>query len=186
MINDKYGRICPADTVFLLVDVQEKFVPHILNIDVVIANCVRLVEGCRELGVPVVVTEQYPKGLGPTVEPIKKVLGDVKILEKTSFSVFGDAAIAAELKARGRHNILLAGIESHVCLIKSALDALDTGHAVHWITDAISSRTRENADAARRRALQCGAFSSSAEMALFQLMDTAGDPAFRAISKIVK
>ncbi len=184
--KDKYGRIKADDTVFLLIDVQEKFVPHIFGIDDVTANCIRMVKGCSELGVPIIVTEQYPEGLGRTVEQLRDALGDFTPYEKLTFSLFENEKIASAVRDLGRPNLLLAGIEAHVCLIKTALDGLANGYNVHWIADAISSRTKRNAHVASRRAFQCGAFSSSTEMALFQMMTSSMDAPFRAISKIVK
>lgn len=184
--SDKFGRIKPENTALLVIDVQEKFVPHINEIESVIANCVRMAKGCRELGVPVIVTEQYPEGLGRTVEPLKGALGGIVPYEKVHFSLFEDEKIAAAIKELGRPNLLVTGIEAHVCLIKTALDGLAAGYSIHWIADAISSRTKQNAEAAAKRALQCGAFISSTEMALFMMMDSSKDAPFRAISKIVK
>ncbi|MFH1538332.1 MAG: isochorismatase family protein [bacterium] len=186
MEKDKFGRIKPEDTALLMIDVQEKFVPHIHGIDDVTKNCVRLIQGCKELGVPIIVTEQYPKGLGRTAGPVAEALGEFTPHEKTAFSLFEDEAIAGAIKKLGRPNLLMAGIEAHVCLIKTALDGIAEGYNIHWMSDAISSRTQANADAARRRAIQCGAFSSSAEMALFQMLESSKAPAFRAISGIVK
>ncbi|HOC93189.1 MAG TPA: isochorismatase family protein [bacterium] len=186
MGKDAYGRITKEDSVLLIIDVQEKFVPHIKNIDEVIANCSRMASGCRAIGVPIIVTEQYPEGLGRTVPEVQEAIGDTAILEKTAFSVFADPAIASEIEKLGRPNLMLAGVEAHVCLIKTALDALAAGYNVHWIDDAISSRTKGNVRAARDRARRCGAFPSSAEMALFQLISSSKDEHFRAISKLVK
>ncbi len=185
-VKDGFGRMKPDDTAFLLIDVQEKFVPHIFGIDDVTANCVRMINGCKELGVPIIVTEQYPEGLGRTVAPLREALGEFTPYEKHKFSLFEDEKIAAAVAALGRPNLVLAGIEAHVCLIKTALDGLANGYNIHWIGDAISSRTKRNAHYASRRAFQSGAFSCSTEMALFQMMTSSKDVPFRAISKIVK
>jgi nicotinamidase-related amidase len=183
---DNLGRLAIADTALLLIDVQEKFAPAIHGMDKVIDNCVRLVRGCRELGVPILVTEQYPQGLGRTVPQVAEALGDFKPLVKTAFSLFGDQDIAGAILNMNRPNLLVAGVEAHVCVIKTALDALGAGYAVHWIADAVSSRAADNAKAATKRARQCGAFLASTEMVLFQMIDTAEHEKFRAISKIVK
>jgi nicotinamidase-related amidase len=183
---DKYGRITREDTALILIDVQEKFEPHIHGMAGVAAHCVQLVRGCRELGIPILVTEQYTRGLGPTLAPVREALGGIPVYEKMAFSIFEDQNIADAVRDLSRSNLLLAGVEAHVCLIQSALDAMHKGYTVHWITDAISSRTPENAAAAATRAAQCGAFTASTEMALFQMLGDASDPAFKTISNIVK
>ena len=186
MEKDRYGRIGVDDALLIVIDMQERFQPHIHDIDAANGNCIKLIKGCRELGVPVIVTEQNPKGLGKTIGTVRAALVDYEPFEKTAFSIFEDRAIAEALKNAGRPNLLVCGIEAHVCVIKSALDALSLGYSVHWISDAISSRHESNAEAAARRAVQCGAFSSSAEMALFQLIASSEDPHFKALSRIVR
>jgi nicotinamidase-related amidase len=186
MEKDKLGRIKVEDTALIVIDMQEKFVPHINKINETIESCVRMVRGCIELGVPIVLTEQYPEGLGCTVPELQNVLGDIVPFEKTAFSLFQDEDIRAAIEKLGRPNLLLTGIESHVCLIQTALDGLAEGYNVHWISDAISSRHISNWKTATKRAIQCGAFSSSAEMSLFQLLVDAKHPKFRTVSKIVK
>ncbi|HOO57355.1 MAG TPA: hydrolase [bacterium] len=183
---NRFGRITTADTMLLLIDIQEKFVPHIFEIDRVIRNSVIVSKGCRISGIPIVITEQYPEGLGRTVPDLAEACGECRPFEKTAFSAFEDTAIFNEIKRIDRPNILLAGIEAHVCLIKTALDAIDLGYSIHWLVDCISSRTAANAETAFTRAVQCGAFASSAEMALFQLMESSSDANFRSISKLVK
>lgn len=183
---DKYGRITREDAALILIDVQEKFEPHIHGMAGVVNRCVQLVRGCRELGVPILVTEQYPRGLGRTLAPLREALGDIPVYEKTAFSVFDDPAIAEAVRDLNRPNLLFAGVEAHVCLIQSALDALHKGYAAHWITDAISSRTIDNAAAAAARAAQCGVFPATAEMVLFQMLSNAADASFKTISNIVK
>lgn len=181
------GRLNRDDTILVMVDIQQRFVPHIHGIDELLANGSKIVKGCMILGVPVMVTEQYPQGLGATVAHIKGAVGaNFAPFEKTAFSIFDDSAISRAIKDYGRKNILICGIEAHICVIKSVLDGLDAGYNMHWITDVISSRTEKNAAAATRRAIQCGAFSSSTEMALFQLMESKNDTAFQEISKMIR
>ncbi|HOX28110.1 MAG TPA: hydrolase [bacterium] len=186
MEKDTFGRIKTSDTALLIIDIQEKFIPHIDNIDRVVENAARLAKGCRELEIPIIVTEQYPEGLGHRTEKIEEALGKYTPFEKTAFSLFEDKTIKAAIAELGRPNLLVTGIEAHVCLIKTVLDGLAEGYSMHWVADAISSRTKSNRKAAAARAIQCGAFSSSTEMALFQLISSSRDEHFRAISKIVK
>lgn len=183
---DKFGRITREDTALVLIDVQEKFEPHIHGMASVVSHCVQLVHGCRELGIPILATEQYPRGLGRTLAPVREALGDIPVYEKMTFSVFDEEAVADAVRDLNRPNLLLAGVEAHVCVIQSALDALQKGYAVHWVSDAISSRTLDNAAAAAARAVQCGVFRASTEMVLFQMLNNAGDKSFKTISNIVK
>lgn len=183
---DSLGRLTLDDTALIVIDVQEKFQPAIHGMDGVENACARLVRGCRELGAPILVTEQYPEGLGRTVPRVAEALGDFEPMIKMAFSLFRDDAISRAIVGLGRRNLLLVGVEAHVCLIQTALDALDAGFGVHWISDGISSRAEASAEAAARRAVQCGAFMATAEMALFQMLETAGHGKFRTISKIVK
>ena len=183
---DGFGRLTIDDTALLVIDMQEKFVPAISAMGGAAEACARLIRGCRALGVPVLATEQYPQGLGRTGPAVAEALGDFTPYEKTAFSVFGDPAIAAAISQLNRPNLLLTGVEAHVCVIKSCLDALAAGYAVHWITDAVASRAATDARTAVKRARQCGAFLASAEMVLFQMLDTARHEKFRAISSIVK
>ncbi len=183
----KPGRLKKEDTLLLIVDIQQRFVPHIHAIDGLLNNAAKITRGCILLGVPIIVTEQYPQGLGPTVAHVKGAIGHLfSPYEKDAFSVFDDRAITRAIEESGRKNILIGGIEAHICVIKSALDGIAAGYNMHWLTDVVSSRAEENAATATRRALQCGAFSCSTEMALFQLMETKNDREFQEISKLIR
>ena len=147
------------------------------------SNIERLIRGAHVLGVPVVVTEQYVKGLGTTVEPVRRALEETsgyRPIEKQCFSG------AAQLAALGRRQVLLSGVETHVCVYQTARDLLSEERAVWVVADAVSSRTARNRDLALQRMTSDGARLSSTEMALFELLGTAGTEEFRAISKLVK
>lgn len=166
---------------------QERLQPLIDEDAKLRAKAAALAEGCRLLGVPVFVTEQYPKGLGATVpelEPAVKAAGGV--LEKTSFSAAGDASIAARLMAAGRPNILLAGVEAHICVLQTALDLLEGGFSVHLVEDAVGSRDPKNKEVGILRARRHGAEPSSVEMALFELMGHSKHPQFKLVQALIK
>ena len=141
-------------------------------------NLVRLIRGAKTLGVPVIVTEQYVKGLGRTVESLRDALGEqYKPVEKMTFSA------AEHIDLAGRTQVLVAGVETHVCVYQTVSDL----KANVWIVaDAVSSRTAENRDLALRRMAADGARLSSTEMALFELLGEAGTDEFRAIAALVK
>jgi nicotinamidase-related amidase len=165
---------------------QERLQPLIHDDARVRAKALALARGCRLLDVPVLVTEQYPKGLGPTVPELREVVEHAGVLEKTSFSCAGDPSIRARVEASGRRSVLLAGVEAHICVLQTALDLMDAGYAVHVVEDAVGSRTPENREAGIARARRNGAEPSSVEMALFELMGTSRHPRFRDVQALVK
>jgi len=182
---DKLGIVNKKKTVFALVDIQDKFIPVIKDIDRVISNSNILVKASEILNIPLIVTEQYPKGLGHTSEKIN--LPDKKyLIEKVSFSCFGSDEFIKKIKELKVDSIVLFGIEAHVCILKTALDALKNNLDVYVVADAISSRTDENKSLAIERMRQSGVFIVSTEMIIFQLLDKAGTEEFKLISKLVK
>jgi nicotinamidase-related amidase len=162
----------------VIVDVQEAFRPAVEEFDHVVDNTRRLMEGAKILGLPVVVTEQYPKGLGRTVDE----LGEVDAVEKTCFS----AARADGFELDGRDQALVCGIETHVCVSQTAHDLLERGVEVHVASDAVSSRTRENRDVGLHKMEQSGAILTSVETALFELLGAAGTDEFKQVQRLVK
>lgn len=152
-------------------------------------NIERLVRGAHVLGVPVVLTEQYVKGLGPTVEALRKVLEETnryRPIEKNCFSAQGCNAFATQLATLERKQVILCGVEAHVCVFQTALDLLAAGFGVWIAADAVSSRTAQNKSIALQRLVAEGARLSSTEMALFEMLVAAGTDEFREISKIIR
>lgn len=167
----------------LVVDVQEGFRPVIDGFDDLLAATSTLLDGAAALNLPVIVTEQYPRGLGATVEELAGHLDDgTTRLEKTVFS----ATDAEGFDLGGRDQVLLLGIESHICIHQTAQGLRREGVEVTLIADAISSRTQFNRQLGISRMEAEGAVSSSVEMALFELLGAAGSPEFKAIQKLVK
>ena len=170
-----------------VVDVQEAFRPHIpdfakLAARVALVSCAALL-----LGVPVVVTEQYPKGLGRTAAEIVAVLpGDFEPVEKTAFSSCGAQEFVSRLDGAGARQVLLCGIEAHVCVNQTAHDLLARGYQVHLLTDCVSSRTAQNRQTGLDKMMRSGALPSSTELALFELMRDARHEQFKAIQKLIK
>jgi isochorismate hydrolase len=182
-------KIDRNQAVLVIIDIQEKLMPVIDNAAGVILNIERLLRGCHVLGVPVLLTEQYVKGLGPTVEPIRRALEETSgysPIEKSYFSAYGCEAFSSQLASLGRSQILVAGVEAHVCVYQTVEDLLARDVAVSVIVDAVSSRTVQNREIALRRLSSDGAKLSSTEMALFELTVAAGTDQFRAISRLVK
>ena len=178
--------ISTKDTLLLVIDVQGKLASVVSNAELVQQNIGKLLRSCKLLEVPVMFTEQYPKGLGHTVEPLKELLGDQAPFEKMSFSCCGSDDFMKRLRSMGRNDILVVGMEAHVCVYQTCVELLDFGYNVHIVTDAVSSRSEEN----RKLGIHCieraGGVPTSTEMAIFELLRVAEGETFKSISKIVK
>jgi nicotinamidase-related amidase len=173
----------------VVIDAQERLARVIHEYEKVERNLERLVRGCHVLGVPALVTEQYPKGLGPTTQAVRKALQEtygLRPIEKTCFSSLGSEPFAASIGALGRQQVLVAGIEAHVCVYQTVRDLLGAGYEVTVIADAVSSRSLENRELALRRMRDDGAKIASTEMALFEMTVSAGTDEFRRISALVR
>ena len=181
------ARLSPEDTLVLVIDMQERLQPLIHDDARVRRQAAALAEGARLLGVPVMITEQYPKGLGHTVPELRGAVEHAGgVLEKTSFSCADDPSIAARIEAAGRPNIVLAGVEAHICVLQTALDLLQSGVPVFLAEDAIGSRSQENKESGIARARRHGAFPANVEMVLFELMRTKEHPQFKAVQALIK
>jgi len=173
------------NTVLVLVDVQAKLVPAMAEPDALIDGVRKLVRGMGVLGIPVVWTEQNPAGLGPTVAEVAELLTGEPIT-KTAFGCCGQPAFVDALAGVGRKQVLLAGIEAHVCVYQTACGLLDAGYEVQVVADAIGSRLPSNKAIACAKMAAAGAAITSVEMALFELLAVAEGPEFKDILKIVK
>ena len=177
------ARVLDRDRAALVVvDVQEAFRPAVREFDAVAAGTAALVRGARILGLPVVVTEQYPRGLGSTVPEVAEHLDGIEPLEKVCFS----AAAADGFDLDGRDQALVCGIESHVCVSQTAHDLLDRGVEVHVARDAVSSRTEQNRELGLHKMEGAGAIVTSVETALFELLGAAGTDEFKRVQELVK
>lgn len=181
----KLGMPNRQEAVFVLIDIQEKFLPVIHDIRTVIENSNRLIKAASIMNIPLIVTEQYPKGLGRTLTEIELPQGQ-DVIEKVSFDCFGCEEFLTRLNSLNRNTLILFGIEAHVCVLKTALSGIAHNYEVHVVADAVSSRTEENKSLALERLRQSGVFITSTEMIIFQLMDRAGTDEFRSISRLIK
>ena len=175
-----------VDTALVIVDVQERLAAVMDQRRKVIGNCRRLIEGAKILGMPVVVTEQYPRGLGPTEEELRGALPAFEPVEKISFSCCGEPKFMDAVGALGRKKIILAGMETHVCVLQTCIELLNGAFSVHLVRDAVCSRTKENWLVGVGMMRDAGAVISSTETLLFQLLGEAGTEEFKAISRLVK
>lgn len=170
----------------LVIDIQERLAPVTVEADLVVHRARTLLDAARRLEVPHTVSEQYPKGLGPTVEDVLERVDAERVFDKVHFSCAADDRLAAEFKKADRSQIIVCGMEAHVCVLQSVLGLLSAGYQVHVAADAITSRTAQNRDLAIARMRAAGAEIVSTEMVVFEWLRTAGHPDFREISRLIK
>ena len=176
----------PIDAVFVMVDFQGRLAEIVDRSKLVLPKALQMVKGCQALSIPVLPTVQVPEKLGPMLSELESALENVRPISKTAFSALREPEFLAALQKTGRKQIILAGIEAHVCVLQTGLDFLDAGYTVHVLSDGVFSRTAENHQLALARLHDAGAVISSVEIALFELIQTSRHPAFRTISKLVK
>jgi nicotinamidase-related amidase len=175
-----------ANTVLIVIDVQEKLTRVMHERDAMVSNLQKLVKGIQVLEVPIIVTEQYPQGLGVTVPELASLLTGVSPIPKMAFSCLGDDKFLSQFKALDRKQVLVSGIESHVCVYQTVCDLVAVGCEAYVITDAVSSRTPENKQTSIEMMKQVGARLTTTEAVLFELLKAAGGDKFKKINQIVK
>lgn len=174
------------NTVLMVVDIQEKLSRSMHAREELIANARRIIKGARVLGVPVICTEQNPKGLGLTVPEVRELLPDVTPIGKFHFSCCDSTECKQQLKQLGRRSVLIAGIETHICVFQTAADLVSSGFHAEVVADACSSRTPQNKLIGLDKCRAAGAHVSSVETALFELLKAAEGPLFKEILNLVK
>lgn len=174
------------NSVLLVVDVQGKLAQLMHEKAALFANLARIIKGAQVLDVPIIVTEQNPAGLGPTIAELAPLLTDVQPISKMSFSCSDNEQFMQELHTLGRKQVLMTGIETHICVYQTTQSLCDLGYDVQVVTDAVSSRTAANKAIGLERMREAGAHMTSTEMALYELLQVAEGPAFKEILKIVK
>ncbi len=173
-------------TALIVIDMQDRFKSVIADFDEIEKNILVLVKGCKILGVPIHYTEQYPKGLGRTTNALRNEFEGLIPVEKMRFSIAEEMVLVNSLKQSGITQLVLVGIETHVCMLQSALDFLHKGFVVHLIQDATGSRKKINRDVAIRRMQQDGVTVSVTESALFELAEISGTDEFKQLSNLIK
>ena len=174
------------DSVLVIVDIQKRLIPKISDKHTVIRNTVTLIKSAIILNIPIILTEQYPKGLGSTIPEIRDLIVPWQPIDKICFSCFGNSDFSRKLKEGKRDNLILCGIESHVCIMQTALDGLKSNYSIFFVKDAISSRTKNNKETGFERMAQAGAIPASTEMAMFELLREAGTDKFKQIVSLIK
>ena len=179
-------RILAEDSVGLVIDIQERLLPHIFKYEELLHKTKILIEGLNVLNIPILVTEQYRKGLGETVPMIADNIDSFQPMEKVSFSCCDDDPFSDRLKNSGKKNVIICGIEAHVCLLQTTIDLIESGYQPVVVEDCTSSRKMIDKFIAIERMRQEGAIISTYESILFELARISGTDQFKAISKLVK
>lgn len=180
-------RVKLEDSALLIIDVQEKLFPHISNNQILLENTLKLIKGIKVLNLPILITEQYTKGLGFTLEPIKNELeADYKPYEKMAFSCCKEENFLDKLKKLNKKNIIICGIETHVCVLQTVIDLLDNGFNPIIVEDCVSSRKENDKKIAIKRMYKESAIITTYESILLELCVKSGTDIFKLISKIIK
>lgn len=177
----------PEECALAVIDIQEKLLPPIFEKERMVRNSQLLVRLADILSLPILVSTQYVKGLGPTIQEITSLLPEVAVMDKLEFGCFGnDAYCTAVGKLANRNTLLLCGMETHICVMQTALGALNQNMNVHVAADAVSSRTELNWKLGLNRMQAAGAVMSSTEMLIYELLGKSGTPAFKEMLKHLK
>lgn len=174
------------NSILLIVDIQERLAVVMKEKEKVAANSLHLIEAAKLLQMPVVFTEQYPKGLGPTISEIKEALLNCQPIEKITFSCCGEPSFLKTLSFTGKKKIILIGMETHICVLQTCLGLLKEGYDVHVVNDAVCSRCKDNFKTGIEFMREAGAVITCTETVLFQLLERAGTEEFNIISKRIK
>jgi len=173
-----------GSSALLIIDAQDRLMAAMPRRDITEARVARMARGAGVLSVPVVLTEQYPKGLGRTAPAVLEAAGGAPVFEKTSFNCLDEDGVEQALK--GRSHVMLAGAEAHICVLQTCLALLRSGRCVHVLGDCVASRSPSDKRAALATMRQAGAVVTTSEAALFQILGGAGAPEFKSVSALVK
>jgi nicotinamidase-related amidase len=181
-------RLTPEQSMLLVVDVQERLMPAMQSTtaDRLLHNTILLVRAAKLFHVPIIASEQYPKGLGPTIPDLAHQLDGVAPIEKTAFSCLRNPTLHSAITALERKHVVLCGVETHVCVLQTALDLLEDRYTVHVVSDAVGSRSEENRLIGLDLLRTAGGLISSVETVAFQWAQCAGNDAFRELSRLVR
>jgi len=175
-----------VESILVMVDFQGKLAEIVDRAELVLPNALRMMKGCQALEIPIIATVQVPEKLELMMPELTDALGKIAPIAKSSFSALRTSEFLVALEESSRRQVILMGIEAHVCVLQTGLDLLDAGYEVHVLSDGVFSRTAENHRLALERLHDAGAFISSVEVALFEMIRTSKHPQFRTISKLVK
>jgi nicotinamidase-related amidase len=179
-------RILKNNTIALIVDVQERLFPHISDHEIIEKNINTLIQGLKALGIPIILTEQYKKGLGATIWSIRESLGIYNAYEKMCFSCYEESTIKSKIESIDPRTVILTGVEAHVCVLQTCIDLIEYNYIPVVVEDCVSSRKPNDKKIAIDRMRSEGAIITSYESILFELTRISGTQEFKNISKLVK
>ena len=182
----KKGLASREGTVLVVIDVQEKFFAHMAEKEKLAENLVRLILFAHVIKIPIILTEQYPKGLGQAILQVKQLIPNIQPIEKVEFSCFGSQSFKEALTKTQAETLVLTGIEAHICVTQTAIEGLKNGYRTYVVEDATSSRSLEDKATAIHRIRQNGGTVVSTEMLIYELLKKAGTPEFKETLKLVK
>jgi len=174
------------ETALIIIDVQEKLFEKVEDKDRIADSICRLIRFANILGIPIILTEQYPEGLGPTINRIRELVPNVKPIEKIEFSCMASREFRRRLSEINVKNLVLTGIEAHICVAQTAIEAITSGYRVYVVYDAISSRHREDKAIAVERMKQHGVYMVTSEMLMYEVLRRAGTREFKEILELVR
>ncbi len=183
----RFNKLLKAEnSCLLIIDIQKRILPVIKDHELVVENTLKLIKGFKAMSLPIYFTEQYPKGLGTTEEQIINELDGIKPIEKMTFSCSGAGELFSIFNTKFHSQIVVCGIESHVCVQQTVLDLIENGFQVNVAADAVSSRKEKDYNIALNRMRHLGAEVTTTESILFELLNVCGTDVFKQVSKIVK
>jgi nicotinamidase-related amidase len=180
------GLVSQKGTVLVIIDVQEKLFANMAEKEVLAENLAKLAQFAHIIKIPIILTEQYPKGLGQTISHVKELVPNLQPIEKVEFSCFGSQRFKEALARTQAETLILAGIETHICVTQTAIDGLENGFRTYVVEDATSSRSLEDKDTAIHRIRQSGVVVVSTEMLIYELLKKAGTPEFKETLRLVR
>jgi nicotinamidase-related amidase len=175
-----------SGTILVIIDMQEKLASAMNKKELIVRNCLNLIEAVKLLSIPFILTEQYPKGLGPTVSEIKDALPSHEPIKKMAFDCCKEEDFLEKINSSHKKQVLLSGMETHICVLQTCLSLLSQGFAVHVVGDAVCSRKKTDFRTGIEMMRSAGAVITGTETALFQLLEKAGTDDFREISERIK
>lgn len=179
-------RMKANESLFIVVDIQEKLVPALFDADGAVKVVQKLLQVTQKLKIPYLVSEQYPKGIGHTLDVLKPLIAPSLVIEKVSFSCMLEPNFVNALEKVGRKQIVLCGMEAHVCVLQTVLDLIDDGYQVFVVEDGVTSRVKENKKLGLDRMCQAGAQLVSSEMVIFEWLERAATEEFKSILPLIK
>ena len=179
--------LTPQNAILLIVDIQDRLFPHMHEGKQLADNTAILIQSAYHLGIPIIVSEQYPRGLGSTIPQLQQLLAkETLIFEKRAFGCWEDAAIRNSIQSLARPQLLVCGIETHICMSQTVHQLLDADYEVHIAVDATTSREETSKQLGLQKMQTSGAILTNTEMAMFELLQTSRHPQFKALQSLIK